>query len=154
MSTVLNNLRCRIHLTWDHTDRKEVIVRNPMDIYMLLHKEMEDSDKERFVSVLLTGHHSIIGIETVAIGSLHCCTVVPREAFKSAMLANASSVVFCHNHPSGDLNPSPQDMQVTRKLEKAGRLLGIPVIDHLIMTGKGYTSIRERMEKAGSQGAL
>jgi len=93
------------------------------------------------LSVLLNGMNRLIGVETVAIGGLHSCMMIPRDLFKSAILANASSIIVCHNHPSGDLTPSIQDLKMTHKVVKAGNILGIKVLDHLIISHEGFRSI-------------
>ena len=143
MDNLFNSLRCKVHLTWSEQDHKEVEVNEPADIYRIVRDELVNSDREILMSVLLTANHTIIGIETVSIGNLHSCTVTARELFKSAILANASSIVLCHNHTSGDLTPSDQDRKITKKLKEAGKLLGIIVLDHLIITNKGFTSMAD-----------
>jgi DNA repair protein RadC len=143
MDTLFNSLRCKVHLTWSLQDHEEVEVNRPSDIYRIVRDELVNADRELFLSVLLTAHNTIIGIETVSIGGLYSCTVIPRELFKSAILANASSIVLCHNHPSGDLTPSDEDRKMTERLKEAGKLLGITILDHLIITNKGYTSLAD-----------
>ena len=141
MDNLFNDLRCKVHLTWSIPDHKEVVVTSPDDVYRIVREEMVDSDREILISILLTAHGAVIGIEKVGVGGLCCCSVVPRELFKSAILANANSIVLCHNHPSNDLTPSVEDGEITGKLQEVGRLLGIAVLDHLVVTSKGYTSI-------------
>ncbi len=141
MDNLFNDLRCKVHLTWSAQDHKEVVVTSPDDVYRIVRDEMVDSDREMLISILLTAHGAVIGIETVGVGGLSSCSVVPRELFKSAILANANSIVLCHNHPSNDLTASVEDGEITGKLQEAGRLLGIMVLDHLIITNEGYTSI-------------
>ena len=146
MTTVFDSLRCRVRLTWDDEKHEEVEVNRPDDIYRIVRDELAHSDRELFLSVLLTAHNTVIGIETVGVGSLCSCSVVPRELFKSAILANAGCLVLCHNHPSGDLTPSNEDRQMTEKLKKAGDILGIPILDHIIITNKGFTSLAEHTQ--------
>jgi DNA repair protein RadC len=143
MDNLFKRLRCKVHLTWDMKDHEEVEVNTPADIYRIVRDELVNSDREILLSVLLTAHNTIIGIETVGMGSLYSCAVAGRELFKSAILANACSIVLCHNHTSGDLTPSDQDRKITKKLKEAGKLLGIIVLDHLIITNKGFTSLAE-----------
>ncbi|HIJ87415.1 MAG TPA: JAB domain-containing protein [Desulfuromonadales bacterium] len=90
-------------------------------------------DREYFVALLLDGKNKIIGIHTVSQGSLNQSVVHPRETFKSAILANAAAVILAHNHPSGDLTPSSEDIAITRRLKEAGDILGIKVLDHIIV---------------------
>lgn len=90
-------------------------------------------DREYFVCMMLDGKNRITGIHTVSQGSLNQSIVHPRETFKAAILANAAAIVLAHNHPTGDLTPSYEDMEVTRRLKEAGELLGIKVLDHIIV---------------------
>jgi DNA repair protein RadC len=97
------------------------------------------------LSVMLTSKNQLIGVETVSIGSVSATTMFSREVFKSAILANAVSIILCHNHPSGELIPSNEDIQVTQLLVEAGKLLGIKVMDHLIVSNKGYHSLSDNL---------
>jgi DNA repair protein RadC len=96
------------------------------------------------VVLLLDVKHRVIAEEVVSIGILDGALIHPREVFKAAITANAAAIIVAHNHPSGDLKPSGQDAEVTRRLRKAGEILGIPVVDHVIVgpTG-GHFSFRE-----------
>ena len=99
--------------------------------------------REIMLSVLLTTKNHLIGVETVAIGSLNSTCLVPREVFKGAILANAASIILCHNHPSGDLTPSKEDIHMTEEMMKAGKLLGIKLLDHIIVSNQGYVTIHD-----------
>ena len=90
-------------------------------------------DREYFVCLMLDGKNRISAIHTVSQGSLNQSIVHPRETFKAAILANAASIILAHNHPTGDLTPSREDLEVTRRLKEAGDLLGIKVLDHIIV---------------------
>jgi DNA repair protein RadC len=85
----------------------------------------------------------LIGIQTVAVGKINTCGANPADIFKSALLANAPSIVLAHNHPSGDLKPSSEDIAFTRNLIKAGKILRVQVLDHLIISSKGYASLNQ-----------
>jgi DNA repair protein RadC len=89
--------------------------------------------REYFVSLMLDVKNQVIGIHTVSVGSLFAAIVSPREVFKAAILASAAAIIVAHNHPSGDVTPSPEDIQVTKTLKEAGKLLDIKVLDHLIV---------------------
>jgi DNA repair protein RadC len=93
-------------------------------------------DREQFVVLLLDAQHSPIGINIVSIGSLTASVVHPREAFKAAILANAAAVIVAHNHPSNSVEPSREDVELTRRLREAGELLGIRVLDSIVL-GEG-----------------
>lgn len=90
-------------------------------------------DREYFAALLLDGKNRITSIYQVSQGSLNQSIVHPRETFKAAILANAAGVILAHNHPTGDLTPSREDIEITRRLREAGELLGIRVLDHVII---------------------
>ena len=92
-------------------------------------------DKESLVVAFLNTKNRVIDYEQVSIGTINSSVIHPREVFRNAILNKAVSVLLCHNHPSGDLNPSPEDLAVTRSLKEVGEMLGIPVVDHIIITG-------------------
>ena len=143
MDKVYKSLQCRVYLKWERKKRKAYSITRPEDVYELVRDELVNADRERFLSVLLTTKNTVIGIETVGIGTINTCMVTARELFKSALLANASRVILCHNHPSGDLTPSDDDIALTRRIVTAGQLLGIDVCDHLIVGRDGYRSLKQ-----------
>jgi len=102
-----------------------------------------DGHREEFHIVCLDTKNQIIGTHQISVGTLDASLVHPREVFKPAIKDSASSVILVHNHPSGDPTPSPEDRQVTRRLEEAGKLLGIDVLDHIVLGSRGGVSIRE-----------
>jgi DNA repair protein RadC len=130
-------------LVRENTGGEIIQINNDQDAYELVKEEMVNSDREIFLSIMLTVRNELIGVETVSIGSVTASIIMPREVVKSAILANAVSVILCHNHPSGDLTPSREDISVTKKLIETGELLGIKVLDHLIVTHKGFKSLRD-----------
>ena len=107
-------------------------------------KELRNSDREKFICIHFNVKNQIISYEVVSMGSLTSSIVHPREVFKAAILANAASVLFMHNHPSGSTEPSIDDIEVTNRLCKAGSILGINVLDHLIITTTDYLSFRQK----------
>lgn len=137
-------LKCRVYLVMENKAAKPLEFNGPDDIYRLVKDEMVTSDREMLLSILLNGSNKLIGVETVSIGCLNYCNMSPREIFKSAILANAAALVVCHNHPSGSLNPSPQDIEMTKRLVEVGKMLEIHVHDHLIISHEGYRSIIEQ----------
>ncbi len=100
--------------------------------------------EERFIILLLDSRHRILRTAEVSVGSLDMSIVHPRETFREAIAASAAAVILAHNHPSGDPTPSREDLELTRRLVHAGRLLGIPVLDHLIVGRDGVLSFRAR----------
>ncbi|MBS1718608.1 MAG: JAB domain-containing protein [Armatimonadetes bacterium] len=118
------------------------LLNGPSEAASVIWKYLEHADREYFVSMMLDSASRVIGINTVSIGTLDCCLVSPREVFKAAILANAASIIVAHNHPSGDVRPSQEDLAVTKSLRKAGTLLEIEVLDHIIVGDGGvYTSL-------------
>lgn len=95
---------------------------------------LQGADREHFVVLLLDGRHKVLGINTVSIGTLTASLVHPREVFKPAIMSNCAAVIVAHNHPSGEPSPSREDHEITKRLCEAGKLLGVPVLDHLIVT--------------------
>ena len=136
-------IRCRVCLVRDGAYGEVIKINEPSDAYELVKDELVNSDREMFLSIMLTVKNVLIGVETVSTGSIVAITVTPRDVFKSAILANAVAIIVCHNHPSGELTPSLNDLEVTKELVNAGELLGIKVLDHLIVSNQGYKCLRE-----------
>uniref|UniRef100_C6E4Z0 DNA repair protein RadC n=1 Tax=Geobacter sp. (strain M21) TaxID=443144 RepID=C6E4Z0_GEOSM len=99
--------------------------------------------KEHFIALHLDGKNRIVCIDMVSTGSLNQSIVHPRELFKTALLSSAAAVILLHNHPTGDPTPSTEDLTITRRLQEAGELIGIRVLDHIII-GDNYYSFTER----------
>ncbi len=117
-------------------------VEKPQDA--LVHvQEIRGRKKEHFVALYLDARNRIVHREFVSIGSLNTTVVHPREVFVPAIQHTCASVILCHNHPSGDCEPSPEDVELTRRLISAGELLGIEVLDHLVVSDKNYLSMKE-----------
>ena len=104
-------------------------------------KDIENKQQEYFVVLTLDGANRLISKRTVTIGTLTASLVHPREVFADAITDRAASIIIAHNHPSGNLEASEADKQVTHRIRKAGEILGIELIDHLIITKNGFTSI-------------
>jgi DNA repair protein RadC len=139
-------IRCRVCLVREDTNDEIIKINSESDVYELVKDELAGSDREMILSVMLTVKNDLIGVETVSIGSITASTTTPRDIFKSAILANAVAIIVCHNHPSGDLAPSKNDIEITKQLIAAGELLGIKVLDHLIVSNQGYKSLRDYHE--------
>lgn len=126
-----------------HKPLKENYISCPEDVWHILGPSMRLLDKEHFKSVFLDTKHYVIGVRDISIGSLNASIVHPRELFKEAIKHNASQVIVAHNHPSGNTRPSNEDIELTKRLVKAGELIGIQVIDHIIIGTSGFTSLKE-----------
>lgn len=105
----------------------------------LVQSILSDATAEKFVIVTLDTKSKPIGVHVVTQGTLDASLVHPREVFQHAILANAQSILLCHNHPSGDLTPSREDIAVTERLKKAGDILGVRVLDHIIVGNDAIT---------------
>jgi DNA repair protein RadC len=118
------------------------VVSSPADVERLLRGRIANLDRENFVVLLLNTKNEVIETSTVSVGTLGASLVHPREVFKPAVRASAASVILAHNHPSGKVEPSREDREVTRRLGEAAEILGIEVLDHVIV-GDGYFSMKE-----------
>lgn len=121
----------------------EYQVKDSNDISQLLQEYMKYFDREHFVAVFLNGKQRMQSIHEVSVGTLTASMVHPREVFKAAILANAGSIIIAHNHPSGVVMPSEEDIMVTERLKEVGKIIGIEVIDHLIIGRDSYYSFAE-----------
>jgi DNA repair protein radc len=124
---------------------KRINIKSPNEVASLFIEEMRYLKKEIFKVLLLNTKNEIIGIENISIGSLNSSVVHPREVFCSAIKKSACSLVFAHNHPSGNPTPSQTDIDITGRLVEAGEILGIKVLDHLIIGDGIYISLKEKM---------
>jgi len=130
-----------------HRIYKEVNVNNPkvtnpahvVDLVM----DMQFLNKEHFRLISLNTKNHVVGIDEIFVGTLNSAIIHPREVFKKALEKNAASVILVHNHPSGDPEPSRDDIQATSRLVKAGEILGIEVLDHIIIGTNRYKSLKE-----------
>lgn len=118
-------------------------LRNPCDVAEVLQNFLKDCDREVFCVLNLRTKGQVININVVGVGTLNSVLIHPREVFKSAILSNASNIILAHNHPSGDPEPSRQDMDMTKRLAEAGRLMGMEVLNHVIVSDGRYFSFRE-----------
>ena len=115
----------------------------PQDVADFLMPRLRYAAKEQFVVILLNNKNKVIGTEVVSEGSLSSSIVHPREVFAPAILHHAAAIMVAHNHPSGDPKPSIEDEEVTRLLLRSGKVLGIPMIDHVIIGDGNYYSFLE-----------
>lgn len=114
-------------------------VHTPEELLPLI-RHYADREQEHFLSIPVNGAHEVIGIYVVSIGLVNRTLVHPREVFRPALQHSAAALLCAHNHPSGHLEPSEEDHDITLRLIRAGTLLGIPLLDHLIFSGKRYYS--------------
>jgi DNA repair protein RadC len=119
-------------------------VTSPEAAAAVLVPPLRGRDRERCVAALLDTKHRLLEVATISVGSIDHTFMAPREVFRDALLANASAVVLAHNHPSGDPEPSRDDELVTRRLVRAGELVGVEVLDHLVVGGDRWVSLARR----------
>ncbi|WP_144554312.1 RadC family protein [Peribacillus simplex] len=106
---------------------------------------MANEDREVFLVMMLNTKNHVVGLHRAHVGSLNASVVHPRDVLKCAILNNAASLIVSHQHPSGDPTPSMEDIEVTKRLAEAGKIIGIEVLDHLIVSHTGkYVSLKEK----------
>lgn len=119
-------------------------ISSPDDAFELIKTFLEDSDREQLIVCCLDTKNQPTAIQIVSIGSLNSSIVHPREVFKIAILSNAASIILFHNHPSGDVSPSNEDVNITSRLKECGKIIGIELLDHIIVGYNSFLSIKER----------
>jgi DNA repair protein RadC len=119
-------------------------IRSPSDAALLMQVEMAHLDQEHLRAICLDTKNRVLKVHTVYVGSLNSSVVRVGEVFKEAIRLNSAAIIVVHNHPSGDPTPSPEDIQVTREIVQAGRLLDVEVLDHLVIGSGRFVSMRER----------
>lgn len=123
--------------------KDKIKITGPADIANVLMNEMKFLKKEHFKVVLLDTKNQIIDIETASIGTVNASLVHPREVFSGAIKKSANAVIIVHNHPSGNPQPSQEDISITKRLFEAGNIIGITLLDHVIIGMNKYTSLKE-----------
>lgn len=122
----------------------ETVIRQPADLAQLLMPRFQLLQQEEFVVILLDTKNKVLAVETVFRGSLNASIVHPREVFKLAIRRSAAAMLVAHNHPSGDPTPSREDIDVTRRLMEAGKIVGITVLDHVVFGDGKIVSMKEK----------
>jgi len=124
---------------------EQYIVRSPEDGAKIASQFIGDDDREVFFVMSLNTKNRVVAVHRCHVGSLNTSIVTPREVFKSAILNNSASIIVSHQHPSQNVEPSREDIEVTRRLVEAGKILGIEVLDHLIVNANAeYCSLKEK----------
>ena len=123
---------------------KNFDIKDPETVVKAVRAGIKDKAKEHFKLILLNPRNKIVGISTISIGTLNASLVHPREVFKDAIKHSAASIILAHNHPSGDPDPSEDDLTITKRLTEAGKILGVEVIDHIIVGKNGFFSFKEK----------
>lgn len=123
---------------------KNRTIRSPQDGYELLNEFLGDVDREYFIVVSLNTKNEPTAINVCHIGSLNASIVHPRECYTMALMANAASILVGHNHPSGNPEPSQEDIHITSRLSEAGKIIGIELLDHIVMGDDGFVSLKDK----------
>jgi DNA repair protein RadC len=125
-----------------YPEKGKAIVRSPENVLSAVRSRLKGKKKEHFLTLFLDTRNQVLGVAPVSVGSLDSSLAHPREVFKEAISANAASVIFVHNHPSGDPQPSEDDIKLTKRLVEAGNIVGIEVLDHVIVADKVCASLK------------
>ncbi|MCR5606523.1 MAG: DNA repair protein RadC [Treponema sp.] len=120
----------------------KALIKQPKDVIPFV-KHYAMQDKEHFLCISLNGAHEIIQIRVVSVGCINQTLIQPREVFADAIMEHASAIILCHNHPSGNVNPSQEDIKTSKILYEASKLLGINILDHIIIGIEKYYSFLE-----------
>ncbi|MCR5175264.1 MAG: DNA repair protein RadC [Anaerovibrio sp.] len=126
-----------------HTAVQRPVVRCPADAADYAMPRLRYQQREHFAVILLNIKHHILSMPIISIGSLTASVAHPREVFKAAVQNSAAAVILVHNHPSGDPSPSKEDISVTQQMVRAGKLMDIPVLDHIVLGDNKYISLKE-----------
>jgi DNA repair protein RadC len=119
-------------------------ITSPADAAGLLRHKLDALDQEHLVVITLDGRNRVLSQETLYIGNVNTSLIRIAEIFRLAIRQNAPAIIISHNHPSGDPDPSPEDVRVTRQIVEAGKMLDIDVLDHLVIGHQRYVSLKER----------
>ncbi|MDU3211858.1 MULTISPECIES: DNA repair protein RadC [Anaerococcus] len=141
--SIVASLRLGKRIAQKVMEREIIKIEKSEDIYNYLKNELANKKNEYFYAILLDTKNVIISKEVISKGTLDASLVHPREAFKAAIKKSAKSIIFVHNHPSGDVNPSKHDFLTTRNLVDAGNILDIKVLDHIIIGDNDYYSFKK-----------
>ena len=128
----------------DLPDKRSITIRSPSDIFEHYQSLFRNQVRERFVVFWLNSANKVVGYEVISEGILNSSLTHPREVFRGAIVATAASVILAHNHPSGNPEPSQEDTVITKQIVESGKIIGVPVQDHIIFAGDTYTSLAER----------
>lgn len=134
---------CEVSLRMHQDKNTDTYIKNPSDIYNLLKKELYAKTKEYLYLVSLNSKNKVISKDLISIGTVNQNSVYLREIFRTAITKNAVSIILVHSHPSSDTTPSTEDLKMTQDAAKAGKLLDIPLVDHVIIGDNTFKSIKE-----------
>ena len=137
-----------LSVSYNATNLDSVLVTSANDAAEFCHKLIADKPRENFISLHLNAKNEVVAYETVTIGTVNSSQITVADIFKSALLTNATAIIICHNHPSGNSQPSAEDLKVTERVVEAGQLLGINVLDSLVIGRNEYSSIIHKVNRS------
>jgi len=137
-----SQLLCAIELSKRYIIKQNIQITKAEDIYILL-DEYRNKQQEHFITITLDGANHVIEKRVISIGTINQSLVHPREVFSPALSDRATSIILAHNHPSGGLSPSVEDINITQRLRESAKLLGIELLDHVIVSKNGYFSFKD-----------
>ena len=117
-------------------------INGPQEVFELIRKDIFQKDKEHLFLLSLNTRNKLLAKDLISIGTVNETLVHPREIFKKALIRNAVKIILVHNHPSGDPNPSTEDIKITERIAKSGKEVGIPLVDHIIVCNNDFTSLK------------
>lgn len=132
-----------VNVHYRTTTNERISIKAPWQVADFVRSVMTDNSREHCVALYLDASNQIASYSIISIGGANSAPLAPREVFQRAVLVGALSIVLSHNHPSGGLEPSPQDREVTERMKEAGRIMGIQILDHVIVTDLGFRSLNE-----------
>ena len=134
-----------IRISYLTTDQLPIPIKDAADVAFFVRSVLLDNSREHLVALYLDGAHKIASYSIVSIGTANLALISPREVFQRAVIVGAISLIVAHNHPSGNSEPSDADREITKRLSESGNILGIPLLDHVIVTDKTFYSLKENM---------
>lgn len=132
-----------VNVNYRTTTNERISIKAPSQVADFVRSVMTDNSREHCVALYLDASNQIASYSLISIGGANSAPIAPREVFQRAVLVGALSIVLSHNHPSGGLEPSVQDREVTERMKEAGRIMGIQILDHVIVTDQGFRSLNE-----------
>lgn len=135
-----------VKISYGHAQGQPFSIRDEFGVAAFVRGVMTDNSREHIVALYLDGTHQVIAYSLLSIGTANMALIHPRELFQRAFVSGAVSLVLAHNHPSGCLQPSREDIELTAQIQNAGKLLGIPLLDHVIVSDLGHYSFRDKSQ--------
>ena len=142
--TVTWRFKESIELDQELANKRSVTIRSPADVFENYQSLFKDQVRERFVVLWLNSANKVIGFEIISEGILNSSLTHPREVFRGAIVSTSAAIILAHNHPSGNPEPSQEDISITKQIVESGKIIGIPVHDHIIFADNNFTSLAER----------